>query len=389
MASSQRNPFPYGRELTADELVDREAELDAIDETARNRGKLFLIGPRRYGKTSLLAAAAERIRRRGGLVLRFDTERYETLSLLARAVLTAAARELQGPVERVATVLREAAGRFHPELSLDPASGEITVRVHWREADEEELPMLTEALEAVERMADRLETPVVVMLDEIQYVVIEHGPVVERQLRSTVQGHRHTAYVFAGSDTRLLVAMTEDPNRPFYRLGTRVFVEEIPRDAFATHVVDTFTSSGMQVAEGAIEELFEQADDVPYNVQRLAHEAWERLRVSDTPVVTPAEVGHALTDLVAKEDPAYAQLWSGLTMNQKKALKAVMLTGGREVFAASVSRQLALPVASLQTALEQLEERQIVRRAPGNDKRARYRFVDPFLAAWIQRSQKV
>lgn len=389
MAESRRNPFPYGRELAADELVDREAELEAIDETARNRGKLFLIGPRRYGKTSLLAAAAERIRRRDGIVLRFDTERYETLSLLARAVLTAAARELQGPVERVATVLREVAGRFHPELALDPASGEITVRIHWGEADEEGLPILTEALEAVERMADRLEEPVVVMLDEIQHVVIEHGPVAERQLRSTIQGHRHTVYVFAGSDTRLLVAMTEDPNRPFYRLGTRIFVKEIPRDAFATHVADRFTSSGMRVSEGAITELFEQADDVPYNVQRLAHEVWERLRVSDAPVVTPGEVRHALTDLVVKEDPAYAQLWSDLTVNQKKSLKAVMQTGGREVFAASVSRQLALPVPSLQSALQQLEERQVVRRAPGGDSGAHYRFVDPFLAAWIRRSQKV
>lgn len=65
-----RNPFQYGRELDAGELVDRERELSEVAATIRNRGKLFLIGPRRFGKTSLLAASAECARRAGVIVLR-------------------------------------------------------------------------------------------------------------------------------------------------------------------------------------------------------------------------------------------------------------------------------------------------------------------------------
>lgn len=389
MTDAARNPFPYGRELSADELVDREEELEAIDRAARNRGKLFVIGPRRYGKTSLLAAAAERIEADGGVALRFDAERYETLSLLARAVITSAARHLRGPVERVASLLRDVAGRLRPEVSLDPATGEVGVRLGLADEDDG-LPVFTEALEAVERMAERLDGPVVVMMDEIQHVVVEHGPAAERRLRSTVQGHRHTGYVFAGSDTRLLVAMTEDPNRPFYRLGTRIFVGELPREPFEERLARGFEAHGTTVVDGALATLFELADDVPYNVQRLAHEVWERVRAREAPRVTGEEVERALADLVDKEDPAYTQLWTNLTVNQKKGLKAVMTTGGEEVFSAAVSREHALPVASLQTALDQLEDRHVVRRVtedggPG----PRYRFVDPFLAAWIRRGQKV
>lgn len=388
MEESRRNPFAYGRELTADELVNREEELEAVLRTVRNRGKLFLIGPRRYGKTSLLAAAAERIDAQGGVVLRFDAERYETLPLLARAVLTSAARRLRGPVERVASALRDAAGRLQPEVSLDPATGELSVRLGLTDA--EGLPVFTEALSAVERMAEGIDGPVTVMMDEVQHIVVEHGPVAERQLRSTVQGHRHTGYVFAGSDTRLLTAMTEDPNRPFYRLGARIFVGEIPRDVFEERLIEGFESTGMAVEDGAMVTVLDRAKDVPYNVQRLAHEVWERLRVRDEPRVTSEEVEAALDDLVQKEDPAYAQLWASLSVNQKKGLKAVMTTGGEGVFASAVSRELELPVPSLQTALGQLEDRQVVRREiQRSGTSARYRFVDPFLAAWIRRSQKV
>ena len=45
-----RNPFEFGRELGFSELVDREIEVAEVEEVIRSGRKLFLIGPRRYGK---------------------------------------------------------------------------------------------------------------------------------------------------------------------------------------------------------------------------------------------------------------------------------------------------------------------------------------------------
>ena len=46
------SPFLFGRELVGPELVDRREELEEIVETILGRERLFLIGPRRFGKTS-------------------------------------------------------------------------------------------------------------------------------------------------------------------------------------------------------------------------------------------------------------------------------------------------------------------------------------------------
>jgi len=382
--SRERNPFPYGRELSPRELVDREDELAEIGRTIDNRGKLFLIGPRRYGKTSLLAAAAEEARGRGARVLRIDAERYETLPLLAQALLTAAARELRGPVERVLAALNEAAGRLRPELGLDPTTGGVTVSLGLREEDP--LPLFGETLDAVERLASKTEAPVAVLLDEVQAIVVEHGRPAERQLRSVVQRHRHTAYVFAGSATRLLAEMTEDPERPFWRLGARLFVREIPREEFHRHLRETFEASGMAPEEAGIDAILHRADEVPYNVERLAHEVWELLRVADDPTMTPASVDHALVRLLGKEDPAYAQLWSSLSQNQKKAVKAIMETDGRGLASAAVARRFQIASSSLRTALRQLEDLHVV-RGEHRDGEPRFRLIDPFLSAWVRHSQ--
>ena len=52
-----KNPFQYGRELGTDSLVDRQEEVTEVINTITEANKLFLVGPRRYGKTSILAAA--------------------------------------------------------------------------------------------------------------------------------------------------------------------------------------------------------------------------------------------------------------------------------------------------------------------------------------------
>ncbi len=114
-----RNPFEYGRELGREELVDRTAEIDQVVRSIQNLDRLFLIGPRRFGKTSLLAAAATVAGADGALVLRYDAERYETLDLLAQALLSAATRQMATTAERAGALLKRLAGALKPEVSYN------------------------------------------------------------------------------------------------------------------------------------------------------------------------------------------------------------------------------------------------------------------------------
>jgi DNA-binding IclR family transcriptional regulator len=367
--------------------VDREAELTEIARVIRNRGKLFLIGPRRFGKTSLLAAAAEDASRAGTVVLRFDAEKYETLPLLASAILTAAVRSLQGPVEKLAGMLGRAASRLRPMVEVDPLTGSLSVAIGASLSELGALPLLAESLDAVESLAAESGRDVVVVLDEVQQVVVEHGEAAERQLRATVQGHRHVGYIFAGSATRLLTAMTTDANRPFYRLGAITFLGPVPAADFLAFLEEGFRASGFAVVEGGCARILERADGVPYNVQRLAHEAWEMLRAGEASSLDPAVVDGAVERIVAREDPAYTQLWTSLTTNQKKALKAAIALDGRGLQSGEAGRRFDISPASVQVALAALEDRHLLRR--DTDAGGRYRLVDPFLAAWLLAAQSV
>lgn len=373
--------------MRADSIVDREEELRRLMAAARNGERLFLIGPRRYGKTSLLNYMQCQLESEGVIVLKYDVEKFETTQLLARALLSGAIRTLTGPVNKMGALASRQIKRFFgtlkPELSYDVSEQTWSVSVFGdRRADTASLPLLSDVLDGIDAMAASQKRTVAVVLDEFQQLVADGGVTAERQIRASVQTHQHLSYIFAGSKTRLLTDMTTHHARPFYRMGSSLFLGPIPRSAFAPFLTDGFEARGFKVTAGAIERILDLAEDVPYSVQRLAHRCWDLLAGTGKSL-TSIFVERALERIALEEDPAYTQLWLSLTTVQKKALSAVIGASGRLLLSRAVNDQYGLPVASMQKALKALTERGIVREEQTLGA-VRLRLDDPFLATWLK-----
>jgi hypothetical protein len=380
-----RNPFEFGRELRPDELVDRRSEIDTIRRVVENRGKLFLVGPRRFGKTCVLAAAEHELAREGAVVLRYDAEAFETVTALAQAAVAAAAKKLTSTLEKGAEALRQLLRGLRPEIAYDPVTQSFSVGLGPRPA-KTEIPALTDVLDGIERLAAESGRTTAVFIDEFQQVVLEGGVTAERQIRAAIQKHAHVAYVFAGSKTRFLDAMTGKAGRPFWRMGSRLHLGPVPREEFLAFLDRGFRSLQRSAERSALERILALAEDVPYNVQRLAHECWERLRVQPTAQLASAFVDEALETVVRAEYPAYARIWVSLTRAQKVALKAAIEERGRGLTAGAVLRRYGLGSSTMQKALRALEARDLLRLDQEGVERA-WRLEDPFLAAWLRLAQ--
>lgn len=383
---SGNNPFEFGRELSGAELVDRADEIEAVVRAMNEDGRLFMIGPRRFGKTSILRAATERAEEQGVVVLRHDAEAYPTLRLLAEALVAEAAGRLTGTVERAGLKLREFFGALRPQVSFNPLDSTFSASLR----AETSLPMmrlLTDVLGGLNRMAADARRPVAVVIDEFQRVVESRGSsggtVAERQLRAAVQQHDHLAYIFAGSKTGLLSEMTGDPSRPFYRLGARLFIGPIPREDFRVFLKTCFSNGGFEVGEDAIRTLLDLAEEVPYNVQRLAHECWNYGRDRGIEALGPEDVGSVLERLVRRDDPFYTQVWNRLSATQQKALLALAASDGQGLFAGDVLRTYGLALSTMRTALEALVKIGVARKEESRGA-VRLRLEDPFFSAWLR-----
>ncbi len=126
--ASRRNPFEFGGEARRPTLVDRTDELDVVTRTMESGGTLFLIGPRRYGKTSILRVVEHRLAGSEVTVLRFDAEAYETIDGLAAAILAAAAQRLACTLEKAGDLVKRWFAQLRPDVAYDLAEQKITVR---------------------------------------------------------------------------------------------------------------------------------------------------------------------------------------------------------------------------------------------------------------------
>src|SRR5947207_8752773 len=97
------NPFVYGEVVPAAAFVDRVDELDRLTRDLQAGQKVFLISPRRYGKSSLVRHALAALRRRGTLTVEVTVSSLSSyvafLEGYARALL-AAQRGHGAPVRR-------------------------------------------------------------------------------------------------------------------------------------------------------------------------------------------------------------------------------------------------------------------------------------------------
>lgn len=393
--SVMENPFQFGRELGADELVDREQEIAEVTGTVRQGGKLFLIGPRRYGKTSILKAAADRLSSEGAVVLRYDAEAYPSLDLLVSAVVSGAAKHLKGGVERAGEAIRKFFGKLRPEVNFSVTDREWNVSLRVADAGQSarHIALLVDMLDGLEQLARAQpeSRAVGLIFDEFQKVVELGGVEAEAQIRAAIQRHKRTGYVFAGSKTRLLTAMTLDAARPFYRLGRLRFIGPVPRDDFKNFVLKGFDrshfTSSADKADEAVQLILDLAEEVPYNVQLLAHACWEQLRAGKTAkdrALTSAVVEWSLDRVVRQYDPFYTQLWNGLTAIQQKTLLAVITEGGVNLQSTKVAQAMGKGPSTIRRSLLSLTAREILREEELEGK-VRMRFEDPFFAQWIAR----
>jgi hypothetical protein len=280
---------------------------------------------------------------------------------------------------------------LRPEIRFDITEHRWSASLGVRPAvgPDEAIQQLVKALNGLEQLAlaQPASRPVGLIIDEFQRVIELGGERAEAQIRSAIQQHSRVAYVFAGSNTRLITAMTTNADRPFYRLGTVKVIGPVPRPDFAAFIARNLRKSGFRIADpSVVDEILSLAEDVPYNVQSLANRCWEELlsiRSADAPILTKDLVEQALMHAVMELDPIYTAAWIKLTVAQQNTLRAVIREGGKGMMFSAVVRTIGASPSTVQRSLAALYHQTILRDEAVQGK-VRIRFDDPFFAHWIR-----
>lgn len=372
-----QNPFVYGEVVPASAFVDRIAELDRLVGDLAAGQKVFLISPRRYGKSSLVRHALSAMSRRGALTLEVTVSSFSSyvafLEGYARALVSAETKR-----DRARTWLRETVRSARAEVRHSP--GDMSVSFPGVRSERDISRLAGEVFALPARLAQSRRRKVVVALDEFQAIGGFNGGSVEHALRAAVQHQRDVGYVFAGSEPSLMERML-GPKRPFYKAGPVIRLDKIPPEEFALFIDSRFARSGLKPESGLGAAIVEVAGNLPYDVQRLAHETWDEVRAAGRRRATLDDLHQALRRLLTEQQVMFEALWQRLTLPQRGVLRAVVIEEGRELLSADVRERHRLGGASsVQYALASLVRDDLVARDAD-----RYAVVDSLMREWIAR----
>lgn len=375
------NPFVYGEVVPPSAFVDREQELDRLRRDLGDGQKVFLISPRRYGKSSLIRQALRAASRGGALTCEVTVASYSSYLGFLEGY-TRAFAALQERWDLARAWLNDALTSVRVDVRPDSGDGPGRIAVSFPDVrNHRELSQLAAAVFALPaRLADTRRRRVVVALDEFQAIAGFDGGGIEQSLRAAIQHQRRVGYVFAGSEPSLMERML-GPRRPFYKAGPVMRLEKIPADVFAAFIESRFTRTGIKPEPGVGAAHVELAGNMPYDVQRLAHETWDDAHAAGRRRVDLDDLHATLSRLLAEQHMIFEALWQRLTLPQRATLRAVVLTEGRELLSAEVRQRYRLGGAStVQSALAALVREDIIAREDQH-----YAVIDSLLREWVAR----
>jgi uncharacterized protein len=376
------NPFVYGEIVPVAAFVDREVELDRLSRDLLAGQKVFLISPRRYGKSSLVRQALRSAARSGAITVDVQVSSYSSyvafLEGYARALAAAETR-----LERARSWLAEMFSGVRPEVRIEPdeaGRGQLAVSFPAVRSDRDVSRLAEQVFALPGRIAEARRKRVAIALDEFQGIAAFNGGSVEHALRAAVQQQRQVGYVFSGSEPTLMERML-GRSRPFYKAGPVMRLQKIPGDRFARFIEARFRATGFRPAPGLGAAIVDLAGNLPYDVQRLAHEVWDDVKADGKRAAGVDDLHETLKRLLGEHETLFEGTWQRLTLAQRGALRAAVLEDGEELLSADVrSRHRLSGTSTVQASLAALVREDILTRDG-----PRYAVVDSLFREWIAR----
>lgn len=364
---SSPNPFSYTQTVTGKAFCNRQKEQQELRRYLQSSQNVLLYSHRRHGKTSLIQRVFESLKSGRPKIDTILVNLYGTLT--ERDFIEAVFKGLS-QIESRTDKLMKMAGGFLKSIrySYDPVTQSHTIFPDLGAAD------LKPALDGLMKLlVDYSEKRrLVVAFDEFQEIAGYAQDSFEKRLRSHIQTHDNIGYIFSGSQTHLLQRMFNDQGRAFYLQAQSYPLGKIEAHDYLSWTDGLFTEQGRQIPEAVVMEVMRRCEHHPMYIQQFLYHLW------DAPQLDEAMVDQIERQILRRRRLEFINLWEALTLNQKKTLRLIALTKGRDLFSAASLQMVGLNRASQATrAIEALLEREII------EKNERYHVQDILLRKWI------
>lgn len=368
------NPFVFGKIVTGEKFTNREVELERLINNISAEINTILISPRRWGKSSLMTKAAQRIERMDNKIkfcfidlfnIRTEEEFY---SEFAKQILRISFSKWEELLESAKQFFKQITPKF--QIGIDP-SADFSVNFMWDEVKKNP----QEILNLPEIISQEKKIKIVVCIDEFQNIEFFDNPAAfQKKLRANWQYHKHAGYCLYGSKRHLMTQLFENKSMPFYKFGDVIFLKKIQEDHWVKFIVSNFKTTNKNIDEKIALRIAKDMENHPYFVQQLAYIVW----ANTVKQCSMKQYRQSLEMLFTQQTILFQRELDRLTNTQINFLKAVCENATR-LSSARVLRDYGLGTsANVNRIKNALVKKEILDISPEG-----IEFLDPVFKLWF------
>jgi hypothetical protein len=376
MNTAMDTPFIFGKIAKNENFTDREQETKRLVSNFTSLINTIIISPRRWGKSSLVAKAAEEASFANSslricIIDLFSVRNEEQFYLnLAHSVLKSTSSKWEEAVDSTKRFFKQ----LVPKIVLNAdLQNEFSLNFDWKELSQNP----DEILDLAEKIATEKGMHIVICIDEFQNIAGFDNPLfIQKRLRSHWQQHQNVSYCLYGSKRHMMLDVFTDPSMPFYKFGDLIFLEKIDTGSWTEFITERFLATGKFISGDQAKLIVKIADNHPYYVQQLSQQVWLRTVVQ----CSDETVHQAHISLIEQLSLLFASITDGLTANQINFMKA-MVAGETALSSTDVLSRYHLNTSSNVTRSRQaLVEKDILDNVAGI-----LSFQDPMYRFWLEK----
>ncbi|MEM1295326.1 MAG: hypothetical protein AAGH89_08170 [Verrucomicrobiota bacterium] len=370
------NPFVIGRVVRASSYCPRPNLEKQLQDHLLAGQAVYVDGPRRHGKTSLIShVAGKSFPKRS---IKVDFLPYKTAQEAEAALIESWANEQglqKGHFQKILEILSQLGVRYavaglQVELARETtAQGKLSLSRFFQEADS---------------WAAKTKKPHLFFFDEFQAVQDfdqQNKSEFIKHLRTAIQDRPHLRFVFAGSVQHQMHEIFQLPQSPLFQFAERIVVRGIePPERFHRFLANRFEEGDRKVQSSFWDAVSDIVANHPQNTQRLCAAVWNTTSKGDS--ITDNQIETAIEWIFQMEIDNYQSIVAQSTALQLKVLKGLASEDDphptSQQFLEKIQHRNA---SSVRTALKRFASEGWIRWEKGHP----ILFINPFFKEWLRR----
>lgn len=361
-------PFKTGVHVTGSDFCARKQELIWLRELVESASRVYVVGERRIGKSSLIAEAIRPFTDiRAVFVDLMALKDVEDLThRIGQAILTSETKQ-----SRVLSLMRSLS-TLRPSMTIDSTSGSPSIT--FAPGTGKQLETLDELFATIGRWKRT-----VLVMDEFQDILtIRDANRVLAKVRSLLQTQQNVAIIYSGSIRNQMEDIFTNQESPFFNSASRLWVGPLDRTLFHSYLQTRFTQGNRRISTHHLDAILNICHDNPGHVQRFCISLWQV--TSHGQEISKKDMHDAWDVLFGMQRDAYEMIITTLSPQQTKVLRTLAHVGGASTLSSDFIEKTGITLApSVRKAMVALVEKRLVQK-----EQTTYRVCDPFLAAWLR-----